>query len=489
MGGRVKSSHPYFQATGKWPPPGYGGHSGSDGSAEASAAQEPRDAELDGEAGSYGGQTVPEGAEQVTSDGAAADRVHPGAEAARTGDSSVVPSSIVQAPAASGEEERESGQPPDAALEQLDEQKFAETLLQRAVRMFLRPGEEPIRSCTRRLANEVTNGLVVAVRAVLRALYRDCRADVCRSPERPDLQLSQEEAMGYLTADALGRPLLAALDARGPGKRIDSRAVAVEKQLAALPKAATEAARKEAAKSGESFDRATFAAQHEADARGALLAKTYDPKLPPTTVGKRKRPAEQAAAATEEPEDAVTRHRRRLEELRAMRPQLQQEAKAAAAALDVFQAALPADAERVERAQRRRDSLGVRPSWAKASELIKEPDFGDEIAEWEAEEARWGAAVDDKLQQLEAPYEQADAAVEAAKAEQAAGKARERELLDVSDDANMKLVEAEYDLEYYENWERWAGALTNALTREQQLVTENERLRARLAELEPVAAG
>ena len=62
---------------------------------------------------------MPEGAEQVTSDGAAADRVHPGAEAARTGDSSVVPSSIVQAPAASGEEERESGQPPDAALELL----------------------------------------------------------------------------------------------------------------------------------------------------------------------------------------------------------------------------------------------------------------------------------------------------------------------------------------------------------------------------------
>ena len=182
---------------------------------------------------------------------------------------------------------------------------------------------------------------------------------------------------------------------------------------------------------------------------------------------------------TEEPEDSCTRKRRQLEELRAARPLLLQAASAADAALAAIEVALQADAQRIERAKRRRESLGPRPSWSQASKLVELPNLDVEVAEREAEEARWGAAVDTKLQQLEAPYEQADAAVEAAKAEQAAGKARERELFQVAYDANMmKLEDVEEKLDRLETWELWAGALMNALARVQELEKENERLRA-----------
>ena len=68
--------------------------------------------------------------------------------------------------------------------------------------------------------------------------------------------------------------------------------------------------------------------------------------------------------------------------------------------------------------------------------------------------------------------------MEAAKAEQAAGKARERELFQVAYDANMKLEDVEEKLDRLETWELWAGALMNALARVQELEKENERLRA-----------
>ena len=161
----------------------------------------------------------------------------------------------------------------------------------RASRMFLRAGKDHIESGNPPVASAVTNNLVTAVRAAIRALFKAQRDDICRSPERPDLMLSQEEAMGYLIADALGRPLLAPLDARPVGKRIDTRAGAVEKQLAAMPRAAAEAARKAAAaakKTGGPFDAKQHAAEHEAWARAKELAKEYDLKLPAATVGRKR---------------------------------------------------------------------------------------------------------------------------------------------------------------------------------------------------------
>ena len=93
-----------------------------------------------------------------------------------------------------------------------------------------------------------------------------------------------------MLADALGRPMLAEADARPLGKRIDAKVTAVLKQQAAAPKAAAESARNAAAaatKNGAAFDVKQRAAAHERDALSALLAKAYDPKMPNATVGRK----------------------------------------------------------------------------------------------------------------------------------------------------------------------------------------------------------
>ena len=42
------------------------------------------------------------------------------------------------------------------------------------------------------------------VKEVIKVLYRNRLDDICRSPERPDLRLSQEEAQGHLLATSWG---------------------------------------------------------------------------------------------------------------------------------------------------------------------------------------------------------------------------------------------------------------------------------------------
>ena len=51
-------------------------------------------------------------------------------------------------------------------------------------------------------------GDVLLVRRVIHALYEQRRKSIVRSPERPELQLSQEEAAGYLLAALSGVELL-----------------------------------------------------------------------------------------------------------------------------------------------------------------------------------------------------------------------------------------------------------------------------------------
>ena len=66
-------------------------------------------------------------------------------------------------------------QPDDGTIDadsQPEEQDLLAALLARAIIMFLRAGKDPIESNKQRIASEITNGLVVAVRAVIR--------DVCR---------------------------------------------------------------------------------------------------------------------------------------------------------------------------------------------------------------------------------------------------------------------------------------------------------------------
>ena len=295
---------------------------------------------------------------------------------------------------------------------------WPEALRQLAEIMFLRPGELPIASgkyCERLIAKEITCGLVIAVRVAIRDLFDDehpRRASICRSPERPDLQLSQEEAIGYLLADTLGRPMLAEADARPLGKRVDSKVTAVLKQLAAAPKAAAESARKAAAaaaKNGVAFDVKQHAAAHERNALSALLAKAYDPKMPNATVG-RKRTAAELMPPPPLP-------RPTLVQLQAAQRKAQAAAETAAALCHAQEAA-------VERAERRRAALGRDP-WESAELYGEVSDRVRAAALLESEyEHEWVLdfemiilRTDTELDRLRLPWAEADAAVDAAKDE------------------------------------------------------------------------
>ena len=225
-------SHPYFLATGSWPPPGYDGL--GDASSEGAEPCEHEKVELDDDRESFhgrDGRTDQGAAIAVTVDQGS---VLPASGRRRTCAFRVDSGISAQEPSASAKSVRESGLPPDAQPGAPEEPDLAVALRKVAEYMFLRPGEEPIASNRPRdqpLARELTYGLVVAVKDCISDLYERCRGDVCLSPERPDLPLSQEEAIGYLMAGALGRPLLAAPDARPFGKRIDSKATAIQQQL------------------------------------------------------------------------------------------------------------------------------------------------------------------------------------------------------------------------------------------------------------------
>ena len=74
-----------------------------------------------------------------------------------------------------------------------------------------------------------TCGLLMNAKEALRLLFEQRRKLLCRSPERPDLKISQEEALGWLLAYARGRQLLVP-EARKIGKVAGERAGAAKKE-------------------------------------------------------------------------------------------------------------------------------------------------------------------------------------------------------------------------------------------------------------------
>ena len=99
----------------------------------------------------------------------------------------------------------------------------AGALQDRARRMFAGGPDASIQSGGDPVAKTVTVGLISAVKKAIEHLYKHHRNQVCRSPERCDLQLSQEEALGYLIGDLIFGELLA-VEARSIGKRLDYHA-------------------------------------------------------------------------------------------------------------------------------------------------------------------------------------------------------------------------------------------------------------------------
>ena len=99
-----------------------------------------------------------------------------------------------------------------------------------------------------------TNGLIVNGKQAILELYgtKAFKSALCRSPEREDLKLSQEEALGWLLAHARGRRLLE-LEARPIGKYAGTQATVAKKELDRIRDAA-KVARCKARKKGASAE-------------------------------------------------------------------------------------------------------------------------------------------------------------------------------------------------------------------------------------------
>ena len=86
-------------------------------------------------------------------------------------------------------------------------------------------------------AYQSTNGLLINSKEAVRLLFEQQRSKICSSPERPDLKLSQEEALGWLLAHACCRRLLVA-EARKIGKVAGKQAGVAKQQRDAVRDAA-----------------------------------------------------------------------------------------------------------------------------------------------------------------------------------------------------------------------------------------------------------
>ena len=113
-----------------------------------------------------------------------------------------------------------------------------------AVRMFTNGKDASISRGGNAVLDEAMVGDCGTVKAVIQALFRDRLGDICRSPERPDLRLSQEEAQGHLIGNLVIGELLAN-EGRRVGKCVDN-IVAKEAKDAAAAKEAAKGPRKKA---------------------------------------------------------------------------------------------------------------------------------------------------------------------------------------------------------------------------------------------------
>ena len=120
----------------------------------------------------------------------------------------------------------------NAIPEQAEAATSQKGLLQRALRMFGGGRQNPVVPGDAAGISEVTGELVMTVKAAVSALFNDHADCICYSPERPDLGLSQEEALGHLVGSLFVGEVLVH-EARPLGKRLDFRAGKESKAQAA----------------------------------------------------------------------------------------------------------------------------------------------------------------------------------------------------------------------------------------------------------------
>ena len=98
----------------------------------------------------------------------------------------------------------------------------------------------------------------------MQAVFSDHADNVCRSPERPDLRLSKEEAQGHLAGNLVIGELLP-VEARAVGKRVDNHIMAEAEASKKASKRAKEKRRTARAKADEAARREAALAKVEAD--------------------------------------------------------------------------------------------------------------------------------------------------------------------------------------------------------------------------------
>ena len=180
-----------------------------------------------------------------------------------------------------------------------------------AVAMFAVGAEASVAfGVLKKVAGSQTVRMWKLVKQAIHNVYeaKEHRDAICRSPERPDLKLTQEEANGYLAGAIFGIELLAS-EARAAGKNVDN-CVAADKKAAAVKepwksqrRRAREAAAKDPSLAG-TLDATLASIQATEDAaKAARLSKPYPIALPAAnTVIHEPRPptaaeAEESAAA------------------------------------------------------------------------------------------------------------------------------------------------------------------------------------------------
>lgn len=111
--------------------------------------------------------------------------------------SSVVPASSGEVPGDARVQAAELLEPPNVDL-----------MKDWAAKAFVNPSGTRVELPALSSAYQSTQGLLINCKEAIRQLFEQHRKELCSSPERPDLKLSQEEGLGWLLAYALGRQLL-----------------------------------------------------------------------------------------------------------------------------------------------------------------------------------------------------------------------------------------------------------------------------------------
>eukprot|EP00966_Prymnesium_polylepis_P272060 6285880-Prymnesium_polylepis.2 len=193
-------------------------------------------------------------------------------------------------------------------------------VFERAVQMFAVGAEAAIVFVLIPLAGEPSVELCTLVKQAIHELYKSkqYRVLIGRSPERPDLRLSQEEALGYLLGAVLGVELLQQ-EARSFGSKVEFQATQEKnaseaaKETEKSKKKAARAAAKKSAEAAAALDATLAGIDAEGQVKRAARRAQVPPKLvlPRGSIVEPRQPP--AAAPPLQPQQTATQRRTKVD--------------------------------------------------------------------------------------------------------------------------------------------------------------------------------